>query len=170
MESDASRDSAHSIKLAGGRVIVDARSLGQSIDQWLILSHARLPKPRGNRGFEEFPAPIGLYRTGFRHQTRPLAGHRYPRSIPGPIRPKSPWSCGLPRFKFRASLSATSIRVRPHLKGGACVRRIVLDPIAGSRQRQGPGAVAGGGVDLHSMIIRRLVRRGEFASFLPVTG
>src|SRR5208337_4220593 len=71
MESGASRDSAHSMKLAGGRVIVDARLLGQSIDQWLTLSHARLPKPRGNRG-------------------------------------------------------------------GAYVRRVVLDPIAGSRQRQAP--------------------------------
>jgi hypothetical protein len=91
------------MKLAGGRVIVDARSLEQSIDQWLTLSHARLRKPRGNRG-------------------------------------------------------------------GACVIRVVLDPIAGSRQRQGPGGVAGGEVDLRSMITRRLVRRGEFASSLPVTG
>src|SRR5271165_765727 len=84
-----------------------------------------------------------INRTGFLHQTRPLASHRYPRSITGPIRPKSPLEL---RFVMGRVLGNIN-QGPPHLKGGACVRRVVLDPIAGSRQRQGPGGVAGGGVD-----------------------
>ena len=147
------------MKLAGGRVIVDAQSLGQSIDRGSSYraSFQAARRPR----FGVFPAPIGLDRAGFLHQFRPLACHRRDQ-----YKGQLILVTGAAVF-LSVQFQGCSLRHQsevPPPQGGSCVRRIVLDPIAGPRQRQGPGGVAGGGVDLRSMIIRRSVRRGDLAS------
>src|SRR5208337_1892895 len=139
----------------------------------------RLPKPPANRAFEQqFPAPIDLNRTGFLYQPRPLACHRYPRSTQGPIHPKSPGAAVLfEQLQVPGLVLGNLNQGPPHLNGGATVRSVVLDlkcsPLIRSLVRasvRGQMDVAGAEVELRSMIIRRLVRRGEFALSLPVTG
>src|SRR5208337_1850957 len=128
MESGMTRDSAHSLKLAGGSVIVDAHSLGHSIDTMAHLSAHEASKAARKPGVRAVPGTDRSQSNGFSPPTAALACHRYPRSTQGPIHPKSPGAAVLFEQLQVPGLVLGNHNQGPQLKGSACVRKVGLDP------------------------------------------